>query len=137
MKNNKKKKPLLTIGAIIILSAIYFLFFMNSGPGPAEDPANLIGAWVRTDAPYKIEVLSFDADGGLKATYSNPQPINVGTAKWEVYEGQLQMYVELQDVNYPGSNYTLTYTEDPEKLAGTYFQAVVGETYSIEFTRLR
>ncbi len=37
----------------------------------------LQGRWVRTDAPYVIE-LSHGQDGGLQAAYFNPKPIHVG-----------------------------------------------------------
>jgi len=51
--------------------------------------------------------------GKLKAAYFNPRPINVAKAEWRSMAGRIQIFVELRDVNYPGSTYTLIY--DPEK----------------------
>jgi hypothetical protein len=41
----------------------------------------------------------------------------------------------MQDVNYPGSNYTLIYDPISEKLTGSYYQAVAGQTYTVEFVK--
>jgi hypothetical protein len=135
MADSKKKKALFIIGSFVILAAVYFLFFMNSSPPAGEDPVNLLGKWVRTDASFTIEVISVDKNGTAKAAYFNPNPIHVGSAKWEVYKAQLYLYVEMQDVNYPGSNYTLIYDPISEKLTGSYYQAVAGQTYTVEFVK--
>ncbi len=128
---------LVILGVFAIVIASYFLFIHDSGPVSSEDPASLLGTWERTDYPYKIEVISFTEDGLLEAKYFNPQPINVGKARWEVFEHQLYMFVELQDVNYPGSAYNLIYSESPVLLEGTYFQAVAGEAFAVSFARLK
>ena len=47
------------------------------------------------------------------------------------------MFVELRDVNYPGSTYTLQYDAASDRLMGTYFQAVAKQTFRIEFARGR
>ena len=44
-------------------------------------------------------------------------------------------YVELRDVNYPGSTYTLAYIPDRDILAGYYYQAVQGQTFEVVFER--
>jgi hypothetical protein len=49
----------------------------------------------------------------------------------------LKVFVELRDVNYPGSIYQLTYDPAADRLRGTYFQAALRETYDVEFTRLK
>ncbi len=74
-------------------------------------------------------------DGTLNAQYFNPNPINVGKANWEESHGNLTITVELRDVNYPGSTYTLSYLPDRDVLAGDYFQAVQGATFYVEFVR--
>ncbi len=74
-------------------------------------------------------------DGTLAAKYFNPNPINVGKANCDVSSGSLKIIVELRDVNYPGSTYTLTYLPDRDMLAGEYFQAVEGLTFYVEFSR--
>ena len=48
----------------------------------------------------------------------------------------LKVFVELRDVNYPGSTYTLTYQPATDRLAGTYFHALSGQNMDVEFSRL-
>lgn len=95
----------------------------------------LIGRWVRTDYPYTIEISSVKGDGTVEAAYYNPRPINVGRAEYEESVAGPVVTVELQDANYPGSTYTLTYDRTRNMLYGTYFQAVQGRTFSVVFTR--
>ncbi len=45
------------------------------------------------------------------------------------------MFVGLQDVNYPRSNYTLTYDPSGDQLRGIYCQAMKKERYEIFFER--
>ena len=127
-----KKKPGLLIILIGIVPAIfYFLFFMNSN----DTPQHLKGVWIRTDGVYKIEIKEVQDDGKLDAAYFNPNPINVGRADWREKEGVLQIYIELDDVNYPGSIYQLTFDKKTEILKGTYYQAVAKETFEVSFTK--
>jgi len=46
-------------------------------------------------------------------------------------QGIIKAFVELRDVNYPGSKYNLQYDAGIDRLKGTYFQAVYGETYDV------
>jgi hypothetical protein len=101
------------------------------------DKNRLIGDWVRADYPYKISISAVQDDGNLKAGYFNPKSINVGKATWNNAEGILKIYVELRDVNYPGSNYKLNYNAEKDALAGEYFQAVQGITLEVAFTRVK
>ena len=71
----------------------------------------------------------------MLAQYFNPKPINVETANWESISGDLKIIIEMKDVNYPGSTYTLNYLPDKDMLAGEYYQAVEGLTFYVEFTR--
>lgn len=73
----------------------------------------------------------------MKASYLNPNPINVSKANWVDGKGTISIFVELRDVNYPGSNYSLTYFPDRDMLMGKYFQAVEGLTYDISLTRVK
>jgi hypothetical protein len=98
------------------------------------DEGKLLGSWVRTDSPYEIRILELRSDGNMLAGYFNPKSINVGKATWSKAE-TLYLYVELQDVNYPGSNYVLTYVPEQDILTGKYFQAVEGVTYEVTFSR--
>ena len=93
------------------------------------------GSWVRFDGPYTIEIIEIQAEGKLLAKYFNPNPINVGRSEWRIQDKTLQLYVELQDENYPGSIYQLAYDEDKDELSGTYYQAVARQTFEVYFTK--
>lgn len=99
------------------------------------DKQLLQGSWVRTDAEYQIKLSDVQDNGIIKAQYFNPRPINVSKSEWMSAEGFFKIYVELRDVNYPGSNYNLTYLPERDMLVGDYFQAVEGVTYYVEFVR--
>ena len=47
----------------------------------------------------------------------------------------LYVVLELGDVNYPGSTYTLQYFPEDSALAGKYYQAVDKVYYVVEFMR--
>jgi hypothetical protein len=95
----------------------------------------LTGDWLRTDGGKTIRINNATPDGKLDAEYFNPKPIHVGRAGWLVKEKSLIVFVELQDVNYPGSLYTLEYFPAEDELAGIYYQAVDKENYEVEFVR--
>jgi len=78
-----------------------------------------------------------ETDGTVKAFYYNPRSINVPKAQAQRKEGQLTVFIELRDANYPGSTYKLRYDPKSDRLVGTYFQAVYGQTYNIEFLRAK
>lgn len=137
---NKHKIVYLSAIILIALAGIIFLVF-NSGSESSTsnskeaDKNLLIGDWVRTDAQYLIRITQVNDDGSMTAQYFNPNPINVGKANWESSYGNLKAMVEMRDVNYPGSTYTLNYLPDRDILAGEYYQAVEGMTFYVEFTR--
>ncbi|MCK4680610.1 hypothetical protein KAT82_05760 [bacterium] len=101
----------------------------------AADAQRLVGRWVRTDSPYVLEIVSTDEDGSLEAAYYNPRPINVSLAAFRVVDGTFEVFVELRDVNYPGSTYTLRYDAADDVLRGVYFQAALGQSYDVTFAR--
>ena len=76
-------------------------------------------------------------EGSVQASYFNPRPINVSRAEVGRTDGSLTVFVELRDVNYPGSAYNLRYDPATDRLTGTYFQAVERQTYDIEFVRIK
>jgi hypothetical protein len=107
---------------------------------PAVQPVDLrilVGRWVRTDTPYVIEIKAANEDGTLQAAYYNPRSINVSRAEARDKNGKTQVFLELRDVNYPGSNYTLTYDRARDLLHGVYFQAVMKENFDVAFRRLQ
>lgn len=106
---------------------------------PAEQPEaqRLVGRWVRPDGGYNLDLQEAMKGGRLKAAYFNPRPINVAKSEWREKDGALTVFVELRDVNYPGSTYTLQYDRESDRLKGTYYQAVEKQTFRIEFARDR
>ena len=143
----KKRKHILTV--FVILAASTIAINLSSCKDSPEkvipekvsktinkpDIKLLVGNWLRTDADYRILISQVNDNGTLAAQYFNPNPINVGKANWEESSGSLKIIIELRDVNYPGSTYTLTYLPDRDMLAGEYYQAVEGLTFYVEFTR--
>ena len=127
--------------SLLLLAAMAALTLgCNQQPPPqpkTADKSLLVGNWVRTDAPYRIHISELLDDGKMKAGYFNPKPINVGQAGWVNAAGVIQLYIELRDENYPGSNYKLTYVPERDMLAGNYFQAVEGTTFRVEFARAK
>ena len=95
----------------------------------------LEGRWVREDGGYMLVLQDIRPDGSLKAFYFNPRQINVHEANWKFEDERLILYVELRDVNYPGSNYTLMYRAATDVLWGSYYQAVQKQTMDVFFVR--
>jgi hypothetical protein len=98
----------------------------------------LSGKWLRPDGGYVLEIRSVDdASGKLEAAYLNPRPINVSKAQATRDGGSVKVFVELRDVNYPGSTYTLAYDPASDQLKGDYFQAALKQTFDVYFTRVK
>ena len=95
----------------------------------------LEGRWVREDGGYMLVLQDIRPDGSLNAFYFNPRQINVHEANWKFKNERLILYVELRDVNYPGSNYTLMYRVAKDVLWGSYYQAVQKQTMDVFFVR--
>jgi hypothetical protein len=138
---NKNKAIYISAAAMIILIVTLIILITQSTKDTSQSNKKviekqlLVGEWVRTDAGYLIKIINVKVDGTLEAQYFNPNPINVGNATWEENYGNLEVIVELKDVNYPGSIYTLSYLPDRDVLAGNYFQAVQGLNFYVEFAR--
>jgi hypothetical protein len=136
-------------GAIAIAAVIAVAVLRLTSAPPASAPAptgaaanaesvseqRLVGRWLRPDGGYILEIRHAQTDGRLAAAYLNPRPINVARAEWHRKEGRLQVFVELRDVNYPGSTYTLDFLPEQDRLVGAYFQAVQQQTFDVEFVR--
>jgi len=101
------------------------------------DFQRLEGKWVRPDGGYILELKSIKKDGSIIAAYYNPRPVRVFRAEIAKKDGAITLFVELRDVNYPGSIYNLQYDAATDRLKGTYFQAVERQTFSVEFVRAR
>jgi hypothetical protein len=136
-------------GVIAIAAVIAFAVFRLTSAPPASAPAptgaaakaesvseqRLVGSWLRPDGGYVLEIRSAQPDGRLEAAYLNPRPIHVARAEWRREGGRLRVFVELRDVNYPGSTYTLDFSPEPDRLVGAYFQAAQQQTFDVEFVR--
>ncbi len=127
--------------AAAVLLAIDFPTHVAEAGQPAAksaeqpDEQRLIGRWVRPDGGYVLHVQEIAKDGAMTAGYFNPRPIKVAKAEWSQKDGTLTVFVELRDINYPGSTYTLQYDPASDRLKGKYFQAVEKQTFTIEFVR--
>ena len=95
----------------------------------------LRGRWLRPDGGYVLEIRNVTAEGKLEAGYYNPRPINVSRAEASLEDSALKVFIELRDVNYPGSTYTLTYVPQNDQLSGIYYQALERQRFEVVFIR--
>jgi hypothetical protein len=101
------------------------------------DLQKLKGRWLRPDGGYVIEIRQVDASGQLEASYFNPNPIRVVNSVAKHDGPAVKVYLELNDVNYPGCKYDLTYLPNRDLLVGTYFQAALQQTFDVFFQRTK
>jgi len=94
------------------------------------------GKWMRADGGYCLEFKRLMPNNELEAAYFNPNPIHVGKARLYEERGFTKVFVELQDVNYPGSRYTLIFNLEKNQLVGNYFQATQGVDYEVSFEKM-
>jgi hypothetical protein len=99
--------------------------------------AKLPGKWLRPDGGYILEIRSATAEGKLDARYFNPRPINVAKAEASQEGAVTKVFIELRDVNYPGSTYTLVYDPAADQLKGIYYQAALQQQFEVFFERLK
>ncbi len=132
---------------VIFFVAAYAAHVADAAPAGTEDTGKsaqkqtdfqrLEGRWVRPDGGYVLELRNIKMDGSLTAAYYNPRPIKVFRSEAGRKDGRIILFVELRDVNYPGSTYTLQYDPSTDRLKGKYFQAVERQTFDIEFVRVK
>ncbi|MCJ7641036.1 MAG: hypothetical protein MUO29_03965, partial [Desulfobacterales bacterium] len=93
--------PVLALAVICILGTLWPMagaIYAGSGQTDKQSPAELQrleGRWVRPDGGYVLELSEIKKDGSLKASYFNPRPINVFTARWSGKDGKINLFVEL------------------------------------------
>jgi hypothetical protein len=97
----------------------------------------LKGRWLRPDGGYIIQIKNVDGSGRMEAGYFNPRAINVAKAQATGEKGKLKVFIELRDVGYPGSTYTLTYDPKDDVLRGVYYQAAMKQSFDVYFTRMK
>ncbi|MGC6424656.1 MAG: hypothetical protein ACON4O_06680 [Lentimonas sp.] len=85
------------------------------------EQSDFYGSWTRGDGGYKIRVAASD-EGRVVVKYSNPQPINVESAVFEVIDGEPVLQFVLRDEGYPGSNYQLNFYSERRVLVGVYLR---------------
>jgi hypothetical protein len=107
-----------------------------SAHAPEADPQRLVGRWIRSDADYAIAITSVSPDGKIEAAYLNPRPVHVSKAEARREDGALHVRLELQDKNYPGSYYTLTYDPGTDTLTGVYHHLGLNQEFDVAFSRL-
>ena len=141
-------------GGCLIIGAVVWKFSHNTSESARissrqptsrlkTDPADiqsdfndLIGRWIRQDGGYVIEIRSIDANGKMDAGYYNPRPINVSVAEASKDNNIVKVFIELRDVGYPGSTYSLAYIPSENMLIGIYYQAKLGQTFEVIFIKV-
>ena len=109
---------------------------------PAASASNsefekLKGRWQRPDGGYVLEIKSVADSGTMDAGYFNPSPIHVAKAEASQDGVAMRVFIELRDVNYPGSTYTLTYDPASDQLKAIYYQAVEKQRFPVAFVRMK
>jgi hypothetical protein len=126
---------------VAVLAICIFAIALAKQNTPESDgfseAQKLEGRWVREQGGYVLVLQDIKPDGSMKAFYLNPRNINVHVASWKFEDERLFLYVEMRDVNYPGSNYTLMYRPEMDVLWGSYYQAVQKQTMDVYFVRSR
>jgi hypothetical protein len=95
----------------------------------------LLGQWVRPDGGYVLSISQVAPDGKATVGYFNPRPIRVSRAEARREGDLVGLFVELNDVNYPGSTYNLGFDTASGQLRGVYYQALERQKYQVVFVR--
>jgi hypothetical protein len=97
----------------------------------------LKGKWLRLDGGYVIDVRTVEDGGTMDVAYFNPRPIKVSRAEASQEGATIKVFLELRDINYPGSTYTLTYDSASDQLKGVYYQAALQQRFEVVFVRMK
>jgi uncharacterized protein (DUF2147 family) len=97
----------------------------------------LKGKWLRPDGGYVVDVKNVSDSGQMDASYFNPRRINVAKAEASRDGETVKVFIELRDVNYPGSTYDLIYDPQSDSLRGIYYQAARQQRFEVGFVRTR
>ena len=124
------------LAVALVVAGVYW-WSQARQPDPRQAFQKLQGRWQRADGGYIIDIRSVDASGeAARGVFQSEAVSTLAKAEASLDGGLVKVVLELRDVNYPGSIYTLTYDEAADQLAGVYFQAVERATFDVSFTRM-
>jgi len=131
--------PLLLAMVLTTVVGVLWIQKIQAGKGanPNKDYQKLLGRWQRADGGYIIDINDVKSNGEMNAAYYNPKSIHVAQSRMSQKKGFMRIFIELRDVNYPGSTYDLIYDSANDVLKGIYFQAVARANYSVIFQRMK
>ena len=109
----------------------------SAGVGDKTVFRKLQGQWRRPDGGYILSINNIADSGVMEAAYFNPNPIHVAKAEASQNDPVTRVFIELRDVNYPGSTYTLRYEPSTDQLKGIYYQAVERQNFEVVFERIQ
>ena len=122
------------IGTLVLVGGLIMMWTVGQGTSQAVDiKATLLGQWHRIDGEYYIVINGIQADGTVQAEYYNPDPVHVGQAH---HTQETDMFIKLDDTNYPGSTYALNYNDKMQMLEGVYFNAATNQNYQVLFEKI-
>ena len=104
---------------------------------PTPGVQQLKGKWLRPDGGYVIEVRNVEDGGTMDVAYFKPRPITVSKAETSQEGATTKVFLELRDVNYRGSTYTLRYDPASDQLKGVYDQAALQQRFAVVFVRMK
>ena len=115
--------------------------FLAANPITSERTSEfhkLKGRWQRQDGGgYVLAIKSIAANGSVDAGYFNPKSIHVGKAEASWDGDGTKVFIELRDVNYPASTYSLTYDAGSDRLKGIFYQGVERQRFPVAFARMK
>jgi len=111
--------------------------FKTESTASAIDMEPLLGRWVRLDGGYIIEIRNIGSNGQMDTAYFNPRPIHVSKAEATQSGSSLKVFLELRDVGYPGSTYTLIHKPQKDLLLGIYYHAGTRQRFNVVFAHQR
>jgi hypothetical protein len=155
-KRRVRLSPLFLLGSAIVVLVVLISWRLQSpsissvtrsvneantaNPGAVRNNTEfqkLKGRWRRPDGGYVMAIGNINDTGAMDASYFNPYPIHVGNAVASRDGDVTKVFVELRDVNYPGSTYTLSYDPSSDQLQGIYYQAVEQQRFQVSFERMK
>lgn len=151
----KSSAALVVAFAVIVLATASNLFWPRQQPETESSAARhgarpnssadssllqfqiLKGQWLRPDGGYIIDISKIESGGKMQAGYYNPRPIRIAKAQAGQEGATATVFIELDDVGYPGSTYTLRHDPASDQLQGVYYQAALQQSFEVVFVRMK